>query len=170
MARGKLRAIGSSIRLKQKFGSGYQISLSHDKQKIDALNDFMKAEFGVTAPADIRGAYVTYTLPKSLESKLHDSLSVLEQNKEKFGLSDVQIHMTSLEEVFLNIAKKAEIEAAKGEGEASEEVRLEDGSILEVPLGQDIAIQEETGERYSIKWAQDEEGKLQVQSWTKIED
>jgi ABC-type multidrug transport system ATPase subunit len=167
MARGKLRAIGSSIRLKQKFGSGYQISISHDKEKIDALNEFMRREFGVESPTDRKGAYVTYTLPKSLESNLHESLTVLEQNKETFGLSDVQIHMTSLEEVFLNIAKKAEIEASKAEGETSVEVQLEDGSILEVPLGQDVAIHEETGERYSIKWAQDEEGKLQVQSWEK---
>ncbi len=169
MARGKLRAIGSSIRLKQKFGSGYQISISHDKEKIDALNEFMRREFGVESPTDRKGAYVTYTLPKSLESNLHESLTVLEQNKETLGLSDVQIHMTSLEEVFLNIAKKAEIEASKAEGETSVEVQLEDGSILEVPLGQDVAIHEETGERYSIKWAQDEEGKLQVQSWEKIE-
>jgi ABC-type multidrug transport system ATPase subunit len=28
MVRGKLRAIGSSIRLKHKFGSGYQVSLA----------------------------------------------------------------------------------------------------------------------------------------------
>lgn len=170
MARGKLRAIGSSIRLKQKFGSGYQISLSHDKNKRDELNEFMKMEFGVASPTDIKGSYTTYTLPKSLEQKLHESLSVLEENKERFGLSDVQIHMTSLEEVFLNIAKKAEIEASKAEGETSEEVRLEDGSLLEVPLGQDTAVHEETGDTYSITWAQDEEGKLQVQSWTKMDE
>lgn len=170
MARGKIRAFGSSIRLKQKFGSGYQISLSLDKDKLDAINDFMKSEFGVGSPTDVKGTYVTYTLPKSLEDNLHASLSVLEQNKEKFGLSDVQIHMTSLEEVFLNIAKKAEIEASKAEGETSEEVRLEDGSLLNVPLGQDTVIHEETGDRYSIKWAQDEEGKLQVQSWTKEDE
>lgn len=169
MARGKLRAIGSSIRLKQKFGSGYQISLSHDKDTFDALNEFMRKEFGVSSPTDTKGTYVTYTLPKSLESNLHESLSLLESHRESLGLSDVQIHMTSLEEVFLNIAKTAEIEASKAEGETSEEVRLEDGSILHVPVGQDIAIHEETGDEYSIKWAQDEEGKLQVQSWTKLD-
>ena len=44
---------------------------------------------------------------------LPESLRQLEDNKKRLGILDVQIQMTSLEEVFLNIAKQAEIDAEK---------------------------------------------------------
>jgi ABC-type multidrug transport system ATPase subunit len=169
MARGKLRAIGSSIRLKQKFGSGYQISLSFEKSKFDTLEEFMAETFLVKAPEEIKGTYAVYTIPKSFESRLPSALKALEESKVSLGVSDVQIQMTSLEEVFLNIAKKAEIEASLAEGGVSEEeIRLEDGSILRVPIGQDYAVHDETHVTYSIQWAQDEMGRLQVQSWEPV--
>ena len=169
MARGKLRAIGSSIRLKQKFGSGYQISLSFEKSKFDILEDFMAETFLVKVPEEIKGTYAVYTIPKSFESQLPLALKSLEASKASLGVSDVQIQMTSLEEVFLNIAKKAEIEASLAEGGVSEEeIRLEDGSILKVPIGQDYAVHDETHVTYSIQWAQDEMGRLQVQSWEPV--
>jgi len=169
MARGKLRAIGSSIRLKQKFGSGYQISLSFEKSKFDTLEEFMAETFLVKVPEEIKGTYAVYTIPKSFESRLPSALKALEESKVSLGVSDVQIQMTSLEEVFLNIAKKAEIEASLAEGGVSEEeIRLEDGSILRVPIGQDYAVHDETHVTYSIQWAQDEMGRLQVQSWEPV--
>ena len=169
MARGKLRAIGSSIRLKQKFGSGYQISLSFEKSKFDTLEEFMAETFLVKVPEEIKGTYAVYTIPKSFESRLPSALKALEESKVSLGVSDVQIQMTSLEEVFLNIAKKAEIEASLAEGGVSEEeIRLEDGSILTVPIGQDYAVHDETHVTYSIQWAQDEMGRLQVQSWEPV--
>jgi hypothetical protein len=100
---------------------------------------------------------------------LPSALKALEESKVSLGVSDVQIQMTSLEEVFLNIAKKAEIEASLAEGGVSEEeIRLEDGSILRVPIGQDYAVHDETHVTYSIQWAQDEMGRLQVQSWEPV--
>jgi ABC-type multidrug transport system ATPase subunit len=172
MARGKIRAFGSSIRLKNKFGSGYQLSVSVDKKLADvhSLDDFMEKTFLVDSPTDIRGSYAIYSLPKQIEPKLPESLKLLQQNKEKLGIVDVQIQMTSLEEVFLNIAKQAEIDAAHAEGEAVEEVALEDGSTLEVVLGHDTAHHPETGARYDISWSQGEDGSLQVSQWTKVGD
>jgi hypothetical protein len=39
------------------------------------------------------------------------------QNREKeFGISDIQLGLTTLEEVFLNIARQAELESAAAEG------------------------------------------------------
>ena len=169
MARGKVRALGSSIRLKQKFGSGYQLSLSFVKSKFDTLETFLHEEFNIKSPDEIKGSYAVYSLPKALEDDLAHSLKKLEGNKDRLGITDIQIHMTSLEEVFLNIAKKAEIEASKA-GECTEDVLLEDGSILEVPVGSNTAVHSDTGAVYAIQWAQDETGTLQVQSWTKVGD
>lgn len=46
------------------------------------------------------------------------------------GITDVQLSMTSLEEVFLNIAKSAELEEAKGG--APVDAMLPDGTTIKV--------------------------------------
>lgn len=57
---------------------------------------------------------------------------------------------------------QAELEAAAAEGRSSAKVFLEDGSVLEVPLGDEYVTQPGTGQCYRIKWVQDEAGDLQV--------
>jgi len=42
--------------------------------------------------------------------------SELQDREEEFGISDIQLGLTTLEEVFLNIAKQAELESAAAEG------------------------------------------------------
>lgn len=50
----------------------------------------------------------------------------------QLGVTDVQIGLASLEEVFLAIARRAEMEAAAAEGRTTLAWQLEDGSTLEV--------------------------------------
>lgn len=40
----------------------------------------------------------------------------LQDRQGEFGISDIQLGLTTLEEVFLNIAKQAELESAAAEG------------------------------------------------------
>lgn len=40
----------------------------------------------------------------------------LQDRESEFGISDIQLGLTTLEEVFLNIAKQAELESATAEG------------------------------------------------------
>ena len=40
----------------------------------------------------------------------------LQDREAEFGISDIQLGLTTLEEVFLNIAKQAELESAAAEG------------------------------------------------------
>lgn len=199
MARGRVRAYGSSLRLKQRFGSGYQLAvavtggngdigvdgkelLNHNnnsnkkenielkKARIDAVTALLRNELGVQAPEANTGAYLVFLVPKSAENELPSVLRQLEERKDELGVSDIQISLTSLEEVFLSIARQAEVEAAAAEGRSVVEVRIEDGSILEVDVGAEQAQQETTGRKYAVKWAQDEQGRLSVSSWTLIED
>lgn len=55
----------------------------------------------------------------------------LQDKETEFGIADIQISLTTLEEVFLNIAKKAELESAAEEGRF-ETVVLPDGGSLKV--------------------------------------
>ena len=66
-------------------------------------------------------------------------------------------------QVFLTIARKAEVEAAAQEGRSSETIHLPGGALLKVPLGEEYAQVEGNTEQYQVKWAQDESGNLQVQ-------
>jgi hypothetical protein len=79
----------------------------------------------------------------------------------------LQIALTTLEEVFLNIAKQAEIEAA-GDS-ATVQVEVEDGVRLDVPLGEDHVSDPRTGVQYRIHWAQDENGALAVSHADRVE-
>ena len=45
-----------------------------------------------------------------------DCFAELQEREREFGISDFQISFTSLEEVFLSIARQAELEAATAEG------------------------------------------------------
>lgn len=42
--------------------------------------------------------------------------SELQDREKEFGISDIQLGLTTLEEVFLNIARQAELESAAAEG------------------------------------------------------
>ena len=65
-------------------------------------------------------------------------------------------------QVFLTIARKAEVEAAAQEGRSTQAIALPDGAVLNVPLGEEYATVEGTSQQYQVKWAQDEAGNLQV--------
>ncbi|EFN57675.1 hypothetical protein CHLNCDRAFT_57211 [Chlorella variabilis] len=171
MARGRVRAIGSALRLKQRFGSGYQLSVSvlpaRSFANVDAaavatnaaaVKRLFQAELGVDA-ADETRAYITFLVPKSKEGALPAFLQALEGRRQKLGITDVPIGLTSLEEVFLTIARKAEVEAAAGDTVV---VELQDGGSLEVALGEEWATDPATGQNYFITWAQDDNGSLQV--------
>lgn len=75
MARGSLRCIGSSLRLKNKFGAGYCISVNvlpssnksaaslHVASRAAKVKDFFKAKLGLE-PSDETKAYVQFLIPK----------------------------------------------------------------------------------------------------------
>ena len=65
-------------------------------------------------------------------------------------------------QVFLTIARKAEVEAAAQEGRSTQPIALPDGAVLNVLLGEEYATVEGTSQQYQVKWAQDEAGNLQV--------
>lgn len=54
--------------------------------------------------------------------------SELQEREAEFGIADIQLGLTTLEEVFLNIAKQAELETASAEGSLVT-VNLPSGSL-----------------------------------------
>ena len=184
MARGRLKAIGSSLRLKQKYGAGYTLAVSVLRPasgdngsaalaaRADAVRDFFAARLGL-APFDEGRTHLHYVVPRALEARLGGVLAELEGRGGGGGgdgasaaaaraASDVQVSLTSLEEVFLTIARRAELAAAEALGEATVEVPLPCGGALRVALGQERAVSAADGRVYAVKWAQDDAGRLVV--------
>ena len=73
-----------------------------------------------------------YRVPREQEAALPGLLATLEADKARLGVSDVQISLTSLEEVFLTIARQAEQEAAEASGKTTRKVFVADGTEIEV--------------------------------------
>ncbi|GBF93217.1 ABC transporter A family member [Raphidocelis subcapitata] len=173
MARGRLKAIGSSIRLKQKYGAGYTLAVSVQQPasgdngadalaaRAEGVREFFLARLGLL-PFDEGRCHLHYLVPREQEVRLGAVLSELEARRPEIGASDIQVSLTSLEEVFLTIARKAELAAAQAQGASSIEVPLPDGGALRVSLGQDRAANPADGREYAIKWAQDDSGRLVV--------
>eukprot|EP00210_Caulerpa_lentillifera_P000918 g888.t1 len=177
MAKGNVRAIGSSIRLKQRFGAGYSISVSVDSSSssssnqtnkdstLDALSMSVKAFFmeslGVV-PREENRAYITFLVPRDKEPLLPRFLQELENRQQELRIGDIHLSLTTLEEVFLNIARTAEIEALKSEGISRTLLPFTDGTQVEIGIGQETFVHPVTGVTYAVHWGQTDDGSFRI--------
>lgn len=171
MAQGRLRCLGTSIRLKSKFGTGFiaNISFSGDENanttQAMAVKDFFKHHLNVK-PKEETKSFLTFVIPRQKESMLKGFFKELQSRQVEFGISDIQLGLATLDEVFLNIAMKAELESATSEGKTLP-LTLESGTTIQVPVGaRYVAIpgtetpQYPKGLMVEIHWEQDESGSL----------
>ncbi|EFJ52653.1 hypothetical protein VOLCADRAFT_85850 [Volvox carteri f. nagariensis] len=199
MARGKLRCIGTSLRLKQRFGSGYTLSVSVTaatagvrrgsnttvgsaaataptrepsatavvERRAAVVKQFFQERLGL-APVDESKAYMHFLVDREKEPLLNSFLVELEANRGSLGITDVQLSLTSLEEVFLNIARKAEMEAATAAGKSSVTHVMDDGSKLQIPIGAELVANPVTKVTYKVRWGTDEAGRLVILDATAV--
>ena len=67
--------------------------------------------------------------------------------------------MSSLEDVFLRIARDAEAEEARASG-ACAMVTLHSGEVVGVPLGSEEALTSPNGTGFTVEWGTDDQGQL----------
>merc|ERR1711871_1303500 len=117
MGKGRLRAFGTSLHLKTKFGAGYQFILQckegDEQQVIQSVQkhtpsmDLLDKKSGsIIFKHRIKGADADQS--KKLLSAICGFLEALEKNKAAFSITDFSIAMTTLEEVFLSLFKQDE--------------------------------------------------------------
>ncbi|KAL2613565.1 hypothetical protein R1flu_025257 [Riccia fluitans] len=189
MARGRLRCIGTSIHLKTRFGAGYIVNVSVRKDSAsntplatipssvsdgeevyrNEVKEFFREQLGIDYKDETR-AYVTFIIPREKEKQLPDFFTLLEREKGRLHIADIQISLTTLEEVFLNISKKAELESAAAEGRF-ETLTLTSGPAagmtFNIPIGAPfVAVpgfesnEAPYGMMVEIFWQQDDAGSL----------
>ena len=61
------------------------------------------------APSDETRAYVQFLVPRALEPRLPGFLEALEQSAPQLGVTDIQIALSQLEEVFLRVALQVRV-------------------------------------------------------------
>uniref|UniRef100_A0A0D3A900 ABC transporter domain-containing protein n=1 Tax=Brassica oleracea var. oleracea TaxID=109376 RepID=A0A0D3A900_BRAOL len=148
LAKGRLRCIGTSIRLKSRFGTGFvtNISFAESNNQENNNNDhngeagaedsdepvkkFFKDHLNVK-PVEENKAFMTFVIPHEKENLLAKFYDELQDKETEIGISDIQLGLATLEEVFLNIARKAELESAAVDGTTST-LELTSGSSVEV--------------------------------------
>ena len=113
-----MRAIGSSLRLKQRFGAGYQLSVSVLPARAGAASTealaaaaagvkaLFLADLGV-APSDESKAYLTFMVPKQCEAVLPAFLQKLDAERQQVracfcsgGLAALNLLMTGAQAEF----------------------------------------------------------------------
>ncbi|KAG2583666.1 hypothetical protein PVAP13_6KG229500 [Panicum virgatum] len=183
MAKGKLRCIGTSIRLKSKFGTGYIANINFSgnghmqspninsnteapvNPNIDAVKWFFKERLDVVPKEESR-TFLTFVIPHHKEPLLTRFFGELQDREREFGISDIQLGLTTLEEVFLNIAKQAELESSTAEGTLVT-LNLSSGATIQIPKGARFVGIPGTeteecprGVMVEVYWDQDENGSL----------
>ncbi|XP_047316814.1 ABC transporter A family member 2-like [Impatiens glandulifera] len=184
VAKGRLRCIGTSIRLKSKFGTGFVANVSFSRgvggtpvrgEDVATMEHqlnvkkFFKQHLNVT-PKEENKSFLTFVIPHDKEDQLSNFFEELQDRQQEFGIGDIQLGLTTLEEVFLNIAKKAEVESAAAEGTMAT-LTLTSGSLVQIPVGaRFIGIpgtespENPRGVMVEVFWEQDDSGTLCISS------
>ncbi|KAL3008982.1 hypothetical protein AAZX31_07G061300 [Glycine max] len=84
-------------------------------ERCEAVKKFFKNHLDVV-PKEENNNFLTFVIPHDREALLTNFFSELQHREEEFGISDIQLGLRTLEEVFLNIARQAELESAAAEG------------------------------------------------------
>ncbi|KAI9086495.1 hypothetical protein K1719_031579 [Acacia pycnantha] len=180
MAKGRLRCIGTSIRLKSRFGTGFIANISFhgnnfERSSADTeatstrnheiVKQFFENNLGVV-PKEENSAFLTYVIPHDREGVLMNFFEELQDREEEFGISDIQLGLATLEEVFLNIARQAELESAAAEGSLTT-LTLTSGESVKIPVGARFvgipgseSAENPRGIMVEVYWEQDDTGSL----------
>ncbi|KAH7859151.1 hypothetical protein Vadar_032243 [Vaccinium darrowii] len=179
MAKGRLRCIGTSIRLKSKFGTGFVANISFSGAtngtpvsggdeivaNHEPVKQFFKNHLNVV-PKEENKAFLTYVIPHDREGLLMNFFAELQDREREFGIADIQLGLTTLEEVFLNIAKRAELESAAADGSLAT-LTLTSGTSVQIPVGARFvgipgteSAENRKGVMVEVYWEQDDSGAL----------
>lgn len=182
MAKGRLRCIGTSIRLKSRFGAGFVANVSfanayggqtpppngvsNAPAGHEEIKQFFKSRLDIL-PKEEHKSFLTYIIPHDREKLLTKFFDELEERKGELGISDVQLSLTTLEEVFLNIAKQAELESAAADGTMVSLTLTTSGHTVEIPVGSRFVgipgtetAENPSGIMVEVYWEQDDSGTL----------
>ncbi len=125
MTKGVIKALGTSVRLKNKFGAGYRITVVTESDPNSVARAKQVLGDGVLKGATLEdasaGAFI-YNLPREKIGEIPGIVTYLEANPDGI-VKTYGVSQTSLEEVFLHLIREAEGRDTSGLGNANAEVK-----------------------------------------------
>ncbi|CAG9334830.1 unnamed protein product [Blepharisma stoltei] len=134
MSHGKLRCLGSSLFLKKRYGVGYYLTIVKEvgvasKTHTQSVKDFIREYIPEASLMSDVHAEITFQIPNSSSSKFTEFFAALDKQLNFLQLPSYGISVTTLEEVFLRVAREDASGFAKKDQE-KEESELKDDFIL----------------------------------------
>ncbi|XP_049759997.1 ATP-binding cassette sub-family A member 17-like [Elephas maximus indicus] len=112
MAKGELQCCGSSLFLKQKYGSGYYMTLVRKPQcDTEEIAHLIYHHVPNAVLEASMGEELTFILPKDSTHRFESLFSDLERRQEELGISSFGASVTTMEEVFIRVNKLVECTA-----------------------------------------------------------
>ena len=108
MSQGKLRCCGSSFFLKAKYGLGYYLTIVRNQDAVKNTNVIEALVCKHVKQAHLMSdshAEITFQLPSSSSENFPKLFKLLDKHFDEFGLISYSVSATTLEEVFLRVAK-----------------------------------------------------------------
>eukprot|EP01133_Synstelium_polycarpum_P009772 gene9772-11411_t len=116
MAAGRLRCLGTNLQLKNKFGAGYKVTVYLKNTGFGSSSNLTKGvqnriiNFVISTLAGSQIVYksseqLTFSIPRERTEELPIFLETLEANYSGLHIQDVDVNLSTLEEVFLRIAE-----------------------------------------------------------------
>jgi ABC-type multidrug transport system ATPase subunit len=111
MAKGKLRACGSSLFLKNNFGVGYNLTIEK-KAAADAtrIQRYVQNKVQDAKVLSCVGAEISFQLPRNSAEDFKALFEGLDNHQEALGLEHYGVSVTTLEEVFIRVTRGDEID------------------------------------------------------------
>lgn len=112
MSEGKLKCLGSPLFLKNRYGSGYILHISQDPDSPrPPLMSFLRYGLpGSTTSEDVPGE-LTAHIPATAVGTFKAFFDELDSRQDEFGVINYSISITTMEEVFLSVANRENVEA-----------------------------------------------------------
>ena len=112
MSEGRLRCCGSSLFLKTRFGAGYLLSISKTRAEVDAkrIEDNVKSVVPAAKMNSSIAGEVILHLPLDSVSLFPALFTMLKQSTESLGIGSYGISITTLESVFISLAKSSRLD------------------------------------------------------------
>jgi len=105
MVLGRLQCLGPIQHLKSRFGKGYHMEISTAERSVPRVKEFVESLFQGAVLEEQHAGRLKYQLPQQNMS-LAAIFGALERAKAELEIEDYAVSQTTLEQVFLQMAKR----------------------------------------------------------------
>jgi len=104
MVDGKMKCLGSSQRLKSRFGTGFTVDMNCAEHAVANIKEFMSSTYAQSRVMEAQGGHVRFQIPSDNAQSLGQLFSTLEAARADLSIDNYSVGQTSLEQVFLSLA------------------------------------------------------------------